>query len=124
MITTDRAKVLGGFINGLPILDGHNKKFLEGDRDREYLVVLKGKDRPLCLYLNNSRGCCLNGIHFISKDGKEYLYLSQCSEGGVMKGTINNDSVREYNDSVTFDSIKIVEWIDRPGLIHSTEEDA
>lgn len=123
MITYDRDKVLDAYLNGVKIVDGNNHTREEVIDDDTSLVVMQGKDRPLCLFIRGSRGCCLNGLGYNSDKG--YLYLSPWSEGGVVMGSdLTEENVADYNESVTFDSIKIVEWIDRDGTTHSTEEDA
>lgn len=118
MISLDNDKVLEAFLNGASITDGHDQSTI----DRECsLIKLQDNKRPLCLFIHGARYQSLNAIG-IKCDGD--LYLSQAAIGGVIKGEITPDSVKEYNDSVSINGIQITEWIDRDGTIHSVEVDA
>ena len=120
MITYDREKVLNAYLNGKDIIDGHSPSGEIINKDTS-LVILRGKDRPLCLFIKGNIYCSLNGVGYKPDTG--YLYLSQSSEGGAITGsTLTEKNVAEYNDSVMYDSIKIIEWIDRDGAIHSIED--
>lgn len=119
MRSNDKTKVLEAFLNGTIIIDGHDDKVI----DRECsLVKLAHPERPLCLFIHGARYQCLNGVWL--DENTNTLRLSQMSEGGVVKGELSPDSIKEYNSTVTIKGIKITEWIDRNGTIHSVEIDA
>ena len=119
MRTNEKSKVLDAFLNGAIIIDGHDDKEITRECS---LVKLSHPERPVCLFIHGARYQCLNGVWL--DENTNTLRLSQMSEGGVIEGEITPDSVKEYNETVTIDGIKITEWIDRDGTIHSVEVDA
>ena len=117
MVTNDTNLLVRAFLDEATIIDGHDNSVINRDCS---LVRLQDPERPLCLFLHGSRYQCLNGVR-LAKDGN--IHLSQMAVGGVAVGELTSESVEEYNSSVTFDGIKIAEWIDRDGTIHSAKVD-
>ena len=115
---TRKNVIVDAFLNGATIIDNHDDTVI----DRECSIIkLADSERPLCLFIHGARYQSLNGVR-LAKDGN--IHLSQMAIGGVVVGELTPESVGEYNSSVSIDGIKIVEWIDRDGTIHSTEVDA
>lgn len=115
MVTNDTNLLVRAFLNGATIIDGHDNSVINRDCS---LVRLQDPERPLCLFLHGSRYQCLNGVRLA--DGN--IHLSQMAIGGVVVGELTPESVAEYNSSVAY-GIKIAEWIDRDGTIHSAKVD-
>lgn len=115
--TNDTNLLVRAFLNGATIRDCHDNSVINRDCS---LVRLQDPERPLCLFLHGARAQSLNAVR-LAKDNN--LHLSQMAIGGVVSGELTQEAVEEYNSSVTFDGIKIAEWIDRDGTIHSAKVD-
>ena len=117
VVTNDTNLLVRAFLNGATIRDGHDNSVINRDCS---LVRLQDPERPLCLLLHGVRAQSLNAVRLAKDDN---LHLSQMAIGGVVTGDLTQGAVEEYNSSVTFDGIKIAEWIDRDGTIHSAKVD-
>lgn len=114
--TRNPETIVDMFLNGEEVIDDHTNDA----GSFEALVFFRDPDKGIAGGCANATYYCLNEIYVSQEDNK--LHLSKCSIGGTVKGSLNEDSIRMYNESCTFDGGKISKVIFRDGTILNAEE--